>query len=158
GPSPLAWSEIPSTNRPSARSGATGLLDPGTATLRIVGGNVNQPDMWSLPLAGGSWTQLAFEVPVGNQAQRFTDPVRHRFVLHGGGRANTPRPLDDTWALDPTVPGGTWNLLGPAVRGSGPRGRALAFQDPPRDRFVLFGGLPPAYDDPAPPFQLALGQ
>jgi hypothetical protein len=145
-PNALAWSELPATNLPARRHGAALFVDPANGILWMQGGLAGvtpRADVWKVPLAGGAWTQVSPSQLPGARGSWFFDSARIRFVLQGGWKDNTIRPIDGTWALDPHAASPGFALLGPAVRGCGPRGLARVFHDPLHDRMVLWGGQGP---------------
>ena len=103
----LEWNQIVTSNPPPTRHAAALFVDPAGGQLWLQGGvSVNTPreDIWRLPLAGGAWTMHAFQSPQPTLGAFVTDTARNRFVLQGGVRpGQTPRPLDDTWVLDPAA-------------------------------------------------------
>jgi hypothetical protein len=118
GPTPQ-WTKSTASNPPPPREYHVAVYDGVQDRMLVFGGepNVFSPpvwnDLWALPLAGGDWVKLnpSGELPPGRVgAGAIYDPIRGRFVVHGGNG------LADTWAVH------TGDVLGvPLSGGSFPR-------------------------------------
>lgn len=141
----LTWTELaPSGTPPSSRAGHVSAYDGARDRVLVFGGNdgVRRNDVWALDLSGiPAWSQLA---PSGDPpAPRenhvaMLDPTRDRMVVFGG---NTGALDGEVWALE--LSGSpAWTQLSPAGA-SAPSARygASAIHDPPRDRWLVFGGF-----------------
>ncbi len=103
-------------------------------------------DVWSLSLADPpTWTQIATAgtapTPRSGQAAVY-DAARDRMVVHAG--LTSTGSVAETWALDLSVDPPVWTLLDAA--GTGATETAFAAIDPARDRMLVWGGTPRAFD------------
>jgi hypothetical protein len=142
--SAMTWSQVPASNPPSQRWGATAIYDPVADRLVMFGGYADgqySDELWTLPLHGApAWTRaikaISPQWPVGRLFQSaIYDPVRYRMIVFGGEDGPS---LNDSWALDLATM--TWSQLGPT--GSLPSARYghTAVYDPAGDEMIVYGG------------------
>src|SRR5436305_12692761 len=92
--------QCPSLERPSARSGVTAVLEPGTNQIYALGGQGAQlplDELWRYSFgACGGWSHLVLASSPGPRANYAAalDDMRSRIVYIGGGATN------DVWSLD----------------------------------------------------------
>ena len=144
-----AWSELTPTTGPSpgARSGITGVIDPGSGDWYVFGGALGsgtfEADLWRLQMmvqadtcrrGDADWVYVNSLGPAARTLHAMaTDEARGTVVLFGGivnGAA-----MGDTWEWD----GDSWHYRSPLHRPS-PRGSHAMAYDPLRQRVVLYGG------------------
>jgi hypothetical protein len=119
--------------------------------------NMPLGDVWAFDPATNGWTALD---PQGSQpvpragAQVAMDSLNHRLVVFGGSDGAAVR--SDVWTL--TLGGVTrWDSIPVPGPGPGARQQGVILYDPPRDRFILFGGTD-ALDNPqADVWELRIG-
>jgi hypothetical protein len=138
-----AWSQVASVG-PGRRYSTAAAYDSDQDRLLVFGGRKGpsefENDVWSLPLSGGSWTQLSIGgiAPTPRSAAGCAfDPDHDRLLLHGGGRGQATT-FVDSWSL---ALAGTpaWTKISDPM----PRSGATAVLDEPRARMIVFGGTDP---------------
>lgn len=97
----LAWSVVPTTDRPSARTDFAAVLDAPRDRVVIVGGRqglaLSTDEIWALDLASGAWTQLGSGPIARHDVSAVTDGA-HLWVF--GGAGDFLQSLEDLWELD----------------------------------------------------------
>lgn len=151
------WSDITTTNPPTARVNGAFVVHPDGSKAYLFGGNISlngasynpQNDLWELDLTTYEWTELS---PTGTPPSRrlfmsaLFDPVRNRMVIHGGADetafANDARYFREVWAYD--VATNAWQQLHDGQGGleEVPAGRFWGewVYDEENDKYLLFAG------------------
>ena len=97
----LAWSIVPTTNRPSPRTDFAAALDAPRNRVIVVGGRVglaaSTGEIWALDLGTLAWSPLPAGPPPRHDVSAVTDGV-HLWVF--GGAGDFLQSLDDLWELD----------------------------------------------------------
>lgn len=147
-----AWARIePLGTRPSPRSGHALAYDPATDRIVAACGWDGQArgDVWTLALPEPrSWTPLRVQEPgplPREGAVAVHDPPRNQILLYGGRIGSEF--VSDCWALSLGARP-EWRRIAAAHPPPGRAGATLTY-DPPRDRFILHGGIRwgPSHDD-----------
>ncbi len=141
-----AWTQIPATNAPVARSSASAIFDSARNRLVLFGGTSPAflGDAWALPLDGPPvWTAAAplGAIPPREEHAAVYDAARDRMVVFGGYDTPTPysHNFDDLWSLDfPDTP--AWNSLAPGGTTPSPRWGMKAVYDANADGLWMYGG------------------
>lgn len=126
--------------RPSARAGATMVLDSRRDRLVLFGGSSSN-DLWTFDLAARQWSPLsASGTPPAQRAAAgsFYDALRDRMIVFGGYDMAHNVGRNDTWELD-FLPQPHWVQLA-AAGPPPPRYGAAVVYDVAGDRMVVFGG------------------
>jgi hypothetical protein len=141
---PIQWTQLaPGGTLPAARLSHAGAYDASQHRLLIHGGHdgtLLRDDLWELSLGDTpEWHLIpaGFPPSARRDAVAIFDPARARFLLHGGYAGEGF--LSDVWVVDETgVP--AWEEVAPS--GVVPAGTIThaGAHDPPRDRFIQFGG------------------
>lgn len=145
------WEFIPVGLRPTARHGHRGVWDPPRHRMLVFGGYDTdyRNDLWSFtPVPSPSWqpVQTTGIRPAPRMLVGFGyDPLGDRLLVVGGhGGFSSPNPpfMNDVWQLPLSGPQALqWSPL--AVAGTPPAPRWIYGMryDPPRNRFIVFGGV-----------------
>lgn len=106
----LAWSTVPTTNRPSARTDFAAALDTPRDRVIVVGGRqglaMSTGEIWALDLTTLAWSPLPGGPAARHDVSAVTDGA-HLWVF--GGAGDFLQSLDDLWELDLATD--TWRLL-----------------------------------------------
>lgn len=138
--SPVAVSGPP----PSIRMYTSIVYDAGRDGYVLFGGHPNYlNDVWVLQLRPSpQWTQMT---PSGTPpSPRFNhaavmDDTNDRMIVHGG--IGSSGEVGDTWALNFSGAGGTWQQISAGGAVPGPRRVMGSTVDTARDRMLIFGGF-----------------
>ncbi len=157
GHSPASWIQLnPAGGPPSARGAPTTVFDPGTNSMVMFGGDLNEGncfsdanDVWLLTGANGfgtpAWTQLS---PNGmppsprDGHSAVYDVTTNRMIIFGGDNGCAPF-FNDVWVLsNANGLGGTpaWTQLAVTGTPPSPRKAQSAVYDPNTNRMIIFGG------------------
>lgn len=136
------WSEIVSTNKPSARTGHSMVYDFFNNKTILFGGwdeNIGlMNDTWIYDSQTNQWTEVFPDyTPENRQSQAmYYDPVFQKVILFGGYRDSSPH-FNDTWEYN--YANNSWSKLNPSNSPSGRYGSKMVY-DPINQRTILFGG------------------
>lgn len=141
-----AWTVIPATNAPPARSSASAIYDSARHRLVLFGGTNPSflDDCWALPLDGApQWTNLApaAAIPAREEHAAIYDASRDRMVVFGGYDTPTPNSnnFGDLWSLE--FPGtSAWSALAPGGSPPSPRWGMKTAYDASADGMWMYGG------------------
>ncbi len=146
------WSELPTTNRPSVRTGQAAVLDKDRNRIVMFGGlgdqSLRKNDTWVLDLATLAWTEVNTAPGAARPAPRLRmahshDPMRNRMIIACGMdtlpfvHSENTRMFNDSWALDYDT--FTWTQL-PTTNDPAPRFDVLGEVIEDQDRMYMFGG------------------
>ncbi len=145
-----AWSELaPTGAAPSERWLHSAIFDAARNRMVAFGGQDASPrdylgDVWALTLsATPAWSELALPGAPQRRQQHtaILDPVGDRLLVFGGYDGFTPPyAFNDIWAL-PASGASVWEALSPSGTPPSPRfGHTAIYDDPIRDRMLVFGG------------------
>ncbi|MCU1430717.1 MAG: peptidase and in kexin sedolisin [Actinomycetia bacterium] len=137
------WTDVTSTPRPSARSGASATYDAARGVVVLFGGSCSTStscaDTWEFD--GTTWTQRSpAHAPAAREGAAMAyDPAAGTTVLFGGGDSNlgvSGTVYGDTWQWDGT----DWSQGAPTTPPSARAYAAMSY-DPTKEQVVLFGGV-----------------
>jgi len=129
--------------RPSARDGASAIVDPVGQRVVLFGGDLGSEtdEVWALATApGGAWTRLSVQgtTPHRRDALAVYDSRRHRMMVLGG--TFDAATANDVWALS-LGDAPAWSQVLPTGDAPSPRDGARAVYDATADRVLVFGGI-----------------
>ena len=136
------WSEIVSTNKPSARAGHAMVYDSFNQKTILFGGwagNIGLAnDTWIYDSQTTLWTEVfPNTAPENRQSYAMCyNPVFQKVILFGGYKDPAPH-YNDTWEYE--YSSNTWTELNPLNHPSGRYGSKMVY-DPINQRAILFGG------------------
>jgi N-acetylneuraminic acid mutarotase len=136
---PLNWTQITTTNEPTARELYSMTFDPSQGKIILFGGfsTTYLNDTWEYFPSIVSWQHLtiANPPPARYGASMVFEPVEGNTVLFGG--FNGGGELNDTWTFNSTTQ--IWTNVSPANSPPARNNAAMSF-DPSTGLIILFGG------------------